>query len=57
MKSSVQEPTPRRPEITVDVVRSTESLDFNDWARRLVGYAIALDRENQSTKTQPSTAA
>lgn len=49
-------------QVRTELVRSTQSLDFDAWARRLVEAAILVDAERTSattseTKRQPSTAA
>jgi len=44
--------SPKRGDVGVDVLHSTESLDFDAWARQLVDYV--LEREGVTTKVQPS---
>ncbi len=49
-----QTPAPRRQDVTTEVIRSAEALDFDAWARRLVGYVL----EHEGVKvTSTSTAA
>jgi hypothetical protein len=47
----------RQAELTTEIKRVPEPLDFDSWARRLVNAALEIDRIERATNPSPSTAA
>jgi hypothetical protein len=47
----------RQAELTTEIKRVPEPLDFDSWARRLIDAALETDRIERAANTSPSTAA